>query len=174
MSALAVVVTLADGPGALERTLSLLRRRALPVHTLSVSQSALGRIEVSIRFGALTTPDDRVVAELKSLVDAVSVRRVIDTGVQRAREMALARTSGEIGPWPEVDHAQLTLRGGGAVELVGSPAEIDRALRLMQLRGVLTAVARTGEIFFPALPMPDNTTHTEPTEEGDSHGSATA
>jgi acetolactate synthase small subunit len=169
MNRLAVLATLSDAPGALERALSLLRRRALPIESLSVSHTVQGSLELSVRFGALTTPVARVEAELLSVVDVMGVRRIATDGPSEARELALAQITGDVGPWPEADHGHLTPRGAGAVELTGSPNEIDRGLRLMSDRDVLAAAVRTGEIFLPEVP----TGHRSRPPEGDeSHGPA--
>jgi len=163
VSDLVLLVRLRDGPGVLERLLGLLRRRVLPVRTLSVYRSEAGLQEAAIRFDRVGSPE-RVAAEIAALVDVVSVRRLPSRALGDAREMAVARTRGPVGAWPETRHGSLTHRGD-AVELTGTPAEIDRALRLMTERGVLAGAARSGEIFPPPEDDSDFT-------EGEIDGSA--
>jgi ketol-acid reductoisomerase len=146
---LAVLVRFNDVPGALERILGLLRRRALPVEALSVYRTGSDMHEMSLRIGELSTPRERVVAELEALVDVISVRRLDNRRPGEAREMALAHTDGDVGPWPRTWHGELRSSGPGAVELTGTPDEIDRALELLSERGILRGCARTGEIFPP-------------------------
>ena len=149
MTQLVVVARLRDLSGALERLLGLLRRRALPVDGLSVYRSQDDILEVAVRFGELSTPWDRVEAELNELVDLISVRRLDTDACGEAREFALARTDGEVGPWPEALVGIVRHQADDAIELTGSPAQIDRALDFMAGQGVLVGSARSGEIFPP-------------------------
>ncbi|MEC7833735.1 MAG: hypothetical protein VX850_02985, partial [Gemmatimonadota bacterium] len=64
MSQFVLVASLQDVTGALERLLGLLRRRALPVESLSFYQAEDNIREVVLRFGDLDTPEDRVAAEV--------------------------------------------------------------------------------------------------------------
>ena len=117
MTQLVVVARLRDLSGALERLLGLLRRRALPVDGLSVYRSQDDILEVAVRFGELSTPWDRVEAELNELVDLISVRRLDTDACGEAREFALARTDGEIGPWPEALSGIVRHQADDAIEL---------------------------------------------------------
>ena len=71
MSQFVLVARLQDVTGSLERLLGLLRRRALPIGSLSLYQAEDDILEVVLRFGDLDTPEDRVAAEVSSLYDCL-------------------------------------------------------------------------------------------------------
>ena len=80
MSQFVLVARLQDVTGSLERLLGLLRRRALPIGSLSLYQAEDDILEVVLRFEDLDTPEDRVAAEVSSLYDVLSVRRPDQAG----------------------------------------------------------------------------------------------
>lgn len=149
MSRLVVVATVRDVAGGLERLLGLLRRRALPVDALSVYRTDPDLLEVAVRFGPLTTPEERVEAELTQLVDLVALRRVDGSASASAREVALATTRGAVGAWPESLIPVVRDETASVIELAGSPQDINRALEFMTDLGVLIGATRSGEIYPP-------------------------
>jgi acetolactate synthase small subunit len=149
MNQLVLVATLSDASGALERLLGLLRRSALHVETLSMYRAEANVLEVALRFGKLRTPEARVEALLNDLVDVREVRRVWPEACAKARELALARTDGDPGPWPDELQKVVRRQSSGSIELTGSPREIDTALAHMKERGVLAASVRSGEMYPP-------------------------
>ena len=127
MSQFVLVASLQDVTGALERLLGLLRRRALPVESLSFYQAEDNIREVVLRFGDLDTPEDRVAAEVSSLYDVLSVRR----------------------PDQETVNDVLQRQGSDSMELSGTPRAIDEALAYLQEQGLISGVSRSGEMFPP-------------------------
>jgi acetolactate synthase regulatory subunit len=78
-----IIARLRDRPGALERALGLLRRRALAVRQLSVDAAGDGVIELALRVDETRTPRERVRLELLGLVDLLEIT---DAAAQPATE----------------------------------------------------------------------------------------
>jgi len=150
MSQFVLVASLQDVTGALERLLGLLRRRALPIESLSLYQADDNILEVVLRFEDLDTPEDRVAAEVSSLYDVLSVRRPDQASCDAARELAVVKTHGDLEPaLPETVSDVLQRHGPDSMELSGTPHAIDRALAYLQEQGLITGVSRSGEMFPP-------------------------
>ena len=150
MSQFVLVANLQDVTGALERLLGLLRRRALPIESLSLYQADDNILEVVLRFEDLDTPEDRVAAEVSSLYDVLSVRCPDQASCDAARELAVVKTHGDLEPaLPETDSDVLQRHGPDSMELSGTPHAIDRALAYLQEQGLITGVSRSGEMFPP-------------------------
>ena len=150
MSQLVLVASLQDETGALERLLGLLRRRVLPLESLSLYQAENNILEVVLRFGDLDTPEDRVAAEVSSLYDVLSVRRPDQASCDAARELAVVKTHGDLEPaLPEIVSDVLQRHSPDSMELSGTPHAIDRALAYLQEQGLITGVSRSGEMFPP-------------------------
>ena len=144
-----LVASLQDVSGALERLLGLLRRRTLPVERLSLYQAEENVLEVVLRFGDCDTPKDRVVAEVASLFDVLSVRCPDPESCDETRELAVVKTCGDLEAWPETLSDVLQRHDADSIELSGTPHAIDRALAYLQEQGVITGVSRSGEMFPP-------------------------
>ena len=150
MSQLVLVASLQDVTGALERLLGLLRRRVLPLESLSLYQAENNILEVVLRFGDLDTPEDRVAAEVSSLYDVLSVRRPDQASCDATRELAVVKTHGNLEPvLPETVRDVLQRHSSDSMELSGTPHAIDRALAYLQEQGLITGVSRSGEMFPP-------------------------
>ena len=150
MSQLVLVASLQDETGALERLLGLLRRRVLPLESLSLYQAENNILEVVLRFGDLDTPEDRVAAEVSSLYDVRSVRRPDQASCDATRELAVVITHGDLEPvLPETVSDVLQRHSSDSMELSGTPHAIDRALAYLQEQGLITGVSRSGEMFPP-------------------------
>jgi len=150
MSQFVLVASLQDVVGSLERLLGLLRRRSLPVESLSVYQSEDDILEVVLRFGDLDTPEDRVAAEVSSLYDVLSVRRPDQAACDATRELAVVKMKGDLEPLlPETVSDVLQCQGSDSMELSGTPHAIDQALAYLQEQGLISGVSRSGEMFAP-------------------------
>ena len=150
MSQFVLVARLQDVTGSLERLLGLLRRRALPIGSLSLYQAEDDILEVVLRFGDLDTPEDRVAAEVSSLYDVLSVRRPDQASCDATRELAVVKTNSDLEPLlPETVSDVLQRHGSGSMELSGTPRAIDQALAYLQEQGLISGVSRSGEMFPP-------------------------
>ena len=150
MSQFVLVARLQDVTGSLERLLGLLRRRALPIGSLSLYQAEDDILEVVLRFGDLDTPEDRVAAEVSSLYDVLSVRCPAQASCDATRELAVVKTNSDLEPLlPETVSDVLQRHGSGSMELSGTPRAIDQALAYLQEQGLISGVSRSGEMFPP-------------------------
>ena len=150
MSQLVLVARLQDVTGSLERLLGLLRRRALPIGSLSLYQAEDDILEVVLRFGDLDTPEDRVAAEVSSLYDVLSVRCPDQASCDATRELAVVKTNSDLEPLlPETVSDVLQRHGSNYMELSGTPRAIDQALAYLQEQGLISGVSRSGEMFPP-------------------------
>ena len=150
MSQFVLVARLQDVTGSLERLLGLLRRRALPIVSLSLYQAEDDILEVVLRFGDLDTPEDRVAAEVSSLYDVLSVRRPDQASCDATRELAVVKTNSDLEPLlPETVSDVLQSHGSDSMELSGTPRAIDQALEYLQEQGLISGVSRSGEMFPP-------------------------
>ena len=150
MSQFVLVARLQDVTGSLERLLGLLRRRALPIGSLSLYQAEDDILEVVLRFEDLDTPEDRVAAEVSSLYDVLSVRRPDQASCDATRELAVVKTNGDLELLvPETVSDVLQCQGSDSMELSGTPRAIDQALVYLQEQGLISGVSRSGEMFPP-------------------------
>ena len=150
MSQLVLVARLQDVTGSLERLLGLLRRRALPIGSLSLYQAEDDILEVVLRFGDLDTPEDRVAAEVSSLYDVLSVRCPDQASCDATRELAVVKTNSDLEPLlPETVSDVLQRHGSDSMELSGTLHAIDQALVYLQEHGLISGVSRSGEMFPP-------------------------
>ena len=109
-----------------------------------------GTLEVVIAFASSQTPHARIEAELRELEDLEQIRRLGSDEHDEGREMALARTNGPVGDWPEDCLHMVRRETDTRVELFGSPAQVDRALTFLTARGLLEASTRSGVMLAPA------------------------
>ena len=150
MSQFVLVARLQDVTGSLERLLGLLRRRALPIGSLSLYQAEDDILEVVLRFEDLDTPEDRVAAEVSSLYDVLSVRRPDQASCNATRELAVVKTNGDLELLvPETVSDVLQRHSSDSMELSGTPHAIDQALIYLQEQGLISGVSRSGEMFPP-------------------------
>ncbi|MFO7262076.1 MAG: hypothetical protein DIU52_013040 [bacterium] len=81
-----IVARLRDRPGALERAVSLLRRRAMAVRRLSVNAAGDGVVELVVRVDESRTPRERVRLELLGLADLLDIADAAVVPVQPPTE----------------------------------------------------------------------------------------
>lgn len=144
-----LLVRVHDRPGALERVLGAVRRKALAVRRLSLHAPADGRLEVVLRFDPERSPLERMTAELESLFDVHDVRPVPDAPRPPTREMALAHLRASDDGTDETGRVVERGAAGVVVEVTGTPSEVDDILARFRDRGVLTSAVRTGEVVVP-------------------------
>ena len=75
MTTICFVARMKDVPGAPERMLGLLRRRGAAIARLSMRRVEANTLEVELALDRLNAAPDRVEAELRELVDVVSLQR---------------------------------------------------------------------------------------------------
>ena len=76
MRSVGFAVQLERVPEGLERLLRLLRSLAVPVHGLTIDFGAPSPGDLVLRIGPTRIPNGRLVAEIESLIDVVSVRMI--------------------------------------------------------------------------------------------------
>ena len=153
MSVEALAIRVKDVPGALERLLGLLRRRAFPIGVISVYRVDPATLEVAARVTEGSLALDRLLADLNGLVDVSGVRVLDGARAGGAREMALLHTGGQTVQWPPDLRGMIRPLDDHTVELTGTPDEIDRALAFARSAGLLTEAARSGEMFRTDTPQ---------------------
>lgn len=165
-----VIAVTRDRPGALNRAVSLFRRRNINIHSITVGASevpGVSRMTLVVDAGAV----DQLIKQLRRLLDVLEVTDVTTTAPLE-RETALVRVAVTPGSRPEI--VALCSAVGGRVldvatdsmvlELTGTPAELEHFIELMRPFG-LQELARTGLIAMvrsaqsrtvaPAAPRPD-------------------
>jgi acetolactate synthase small subunit len=149
-----ILVRVHDRPGALERVLGLVRRRAAAVRRSSIATGGDGVLEVLLRVDASRTPADRLCHDLRGLYDVLDVREMADAPDAPTREMLLAWVRpGAARGAPATARVLAVETAGVLLELTGSPDEIDGVLARLGETGAVTAV-RSGEVAAPA-PVPN-------------------
>lgn len=150
MKEASLLARLHDRPGALERAIGLIRRRAHGIRRISVG-SARSNIELVLRVDESRTPRERVRRDLLGLEDLIDVRDLAGHEAT-TRELMLA--------WIRSDATQHVAESGRVVaasgtssliEVTGTPAEIDALFgRLDELDALITSV-RSGEVAAPMI-----------------------
>jgi acetolactate synthase small subunit len=140
-----------DRPGALERLVGLLRRRAFAVRRLSVGLGDDGALEVLLRVDDANATGDRVRAELLALHDVIDVRDLADPHTPAVtRELLLAWIRPDAAPAATGSARVVAVAGGQCLlELTGSPDEIDAVIARMGSHGMLSSSVRSGEVAAP-------------------------
>lgn len=153
----ALLARVHDRPGALERLVGLLRRRAFAVRRLSVALADDGALEVLMRLDDASTPIDRLRAELLALHDVMDVRDLTDPAMPvPTRQLLLAWIAADAAPQVTAAARVVAVANGHCLlELTGSPDEIDAALHSMSRRGTLSSSVRSGEVAAPVRTRPD-------------------
>jgi acetolactate synthase small subunit len=147
-----------DRPGALERLIGLLRRRAFAVRRMSVSH-ARDVVEVVLRIDPARTPPERVRAELLNLHDIIAVDGASAPPVPPTREMLLAWVRPGTPRAATNGRVLSSSAAGVLLEITGSPEEIDDVLTRLDELGEAVNVVRSGEV---ATPSPEpSPTHEE-------------
>jgi acetolactate synthase small subunit len=154
MSLTTLRARLHDRPGALERVIGLLRRRAFAVRRMSVAH-ARDVIEVVLRIDPARTPPDRIRAELLNLHDIIAVDGADAPPVPPTRELLLAWVRPGT-PAPTTNGRVLSTTSAGVLlEITGSPEEIDDVLARLDQLGEAVNIVRSGEVATPAGPAPE-------------------
>lgn len=146
-----IVALMQDHPGALNRTVSLFRRRGFNIHSIVVGPSEVP--DVSRTTLVVEAADvEQVVKQLYRLIEVLKVTDVTH-GHTLQRELALlkvhaaARTRPEIVALCTAFQARVLDTGHATMilELTDQPAAIDRFIELLKPYG-LKELARTGRI----------------------------
>jgi acetolactate synthase I/III small subunit len=146
-----VIAVTRDRPGALNRAVSLFRRRNMNIHSITVGASetpGVSRMTLVVDAGEV----DQLIKQLRRLLDVLDVTDVTSTAPIE-RETALVRVGVTPGTRPEI--VALCSAVGGRVldvasdsmvlELTGAPDELEDFFGLMRPFG-LQELARTGLI----------------------------
>jgi acetolactate synthase-1/3 small subunit len=148
-----IVFRVQDEPGVLNRVVSLFRRRAFNVESLSVGHSETpGISRMTIEVDAEKVPTRLVEANLRKLIPVIEVRDV--THVPNvSRELALIRV--KCGPAERAEVASLIAIFRGRiidvaqdsvmVEVTGEVGKVDGLVELLKPHGILEMV-RTGKV----------------------------
>lgn len=173
MSEALLLARLHDRPGALERAIGLVRRRAHGIHRMSVASARCQDIsgvstpgldggpsparqprviELVLRVDESRTPRERVQRDLLSLEDLIEVRDLGGSEPSLTRELLLAWVRPDAAPRATGrGHVVAVSETGFLLEATGSPAEIDALLAQLDELGAVAASVRSGEIAAPAL-----------------------
>ena len=164
-----VIAVVRDRPGALNRAVSLFRRRNINIHSITVGASekpGLSRMTLVVDSGEV----DQLIRQLQRLLDMLEVTDVTATALLE-REIVLVRVSVTPGTRPEI--IALCSAVGGRVldvstssmvlELTGAPAELEHFIELMRPFG-LQELARTGSIAMVRAPRPSSAQRPQPHE----------
>jgi acetolactate synthase small subunit len=155
MSEAPLLARLHDRPGALERAIGLIRRRAHGVLRMSVAAAPNGVLELVVRVDEARTPRARVRADLLALEDLIEVRDLADGGPPLTRELLLAWIQPAAAPRATVAGRVVAFGPNGCLlEVTGSPDEIDALLARLDELGVVTASVRSGEVAAPRIDNP--------------------
>jgi acetolactate synthase small subunit len=141
-----------DRPGALERAIALLRRRAFAIRRLSVAHGDRF-IDLVLRIDDVRTPPERVRAELLNLHDVIAVDGI---GAQPAptRELLLAWMRPATAT-PSNGRVLSRSADGILIEITGSPEELDDVLDQLDTLGGVVEVVRSGEVALPGSKAPE-------------------
>lgn len=148
-----IFVRVRDRPGALERVMGLLRRRAFGVRRVSVALGDDDALELMLRLAEPERHAERARQELRELVDVVDARHAGDPHREPTREMLVAWL-----PDPPPDAALPAGRtttdeaGGTTLEVTGSPEELDAVIARLRESGIRFRFARSGEVAVPRAP----------------------
>lgn len=149
-----IVVLLEDEPGALNRVVSLFRRRAFNIESLSVGHTEESNIS---RMTLCVTGEDAIVEQMiKNLYKLLEVIKVTDVTAEPAvvREMAMVKVTAdnpqarsEIMQFAEIFKARVLDVAADSIllEAVGAEDEIDRLFGLVRRYGIKESV-RTGRV----------------------------
>ncbi len=149
-----LVVLLEDEPGALNRVVSMFRRRSFNIESLSVGHTEeqnLSRMTFTVM-----GEDNEIEQMVKHLYKVLEVIKVTDITNERSliREMALIKvtadrpeTRAEIMQFAEIFKARVldVAADSITVEITGPEDEVDRFFALMRKNGIKESV-RTGSV----------------------------
>ncbi|WP_224241907.1 acetolactate synthase small subunit [Hyalangium gracile] len=142
-----------DRPGVLNRVISLFRRRAYNIDSLTVARTERPAIS---RITLVVEADDRearlLEANLYKLINVLYVEQVTDQGTV-ARELALIKVRSDEKTRPNVLQVCEVFRARAIdvtpasvmVELTGTPDKIDGLIELLRPHGIIELV-RTGAV----------------------------
>lgn len=153
MSEMPLVARLHDRPGALERAIGLIRRRAHGIHRISVASTRNHHpiIELVLRVDESRTPRERVRRDLLALADLIDVRD-LRNDVSSTRELLLAWIRSDAAAHAGGSGRIVTVSGTNSLlEVTGSPGEIDAVLARLDDVGALVASVRSGEVAAPVI-----------------------
>ncbi len=155
MSQRAFLVRVQDRTGALERLLGLVRRKALPIRSGSISWGGRNALEVFLRGELGDESPPRVEAELGSVLNVMDVQDLGAAEGLFTREMALVRVPPGTGPFvPFAGRLIHQDQDGDLLELTGTPEEVEAALAELARKKLLAAYRRSG-----AMPAPGGSTN---------------
>ncbi len=148
-----LVALLDDHPGVLHRVVSLFRRRACNVHSLSVGASERpGVSRMTLVVDGTRTPAALIEANLRKLVPVIDVHDLTDVP-RVSRELALIRVRCGAGERSDINDLIGIFRArivdvapdSVMVEVTGDRGKIDGLVALLAPRGILE-MARTGSV----------------------------
>ncbi|MCC6129054.1 MAG: acetolactate synthase small subunit [Acidobacteria bacterium] len=148
-----IVFRVQDEPGVLNRVVSLFRRRAFNVESLSVGHSETpGISRMTVEVDAEKVPARLVEANLRKLVPVIEVRDVTNAPTV-SRELALIRV--KCGPSERSEIAGLisifrsriidVALDSVMIEVTGEVSKVDGLVELLRPHGILEMV-RTGKV----------------------------
>ena len=149
-----LIVWLEDEPGALNRVVSLFRRRSFNIESLSVGHTEEQNVS---RMTFVVIGEDAEVEQMtKQLYKLLEVIKVVDVTEERGllREMALIKATAdnpqaraEIMQYAEIFKAKVLDVAADSIllEIVGSEEEVDRLFGLLRPFGIKESV-RTGRV----------------------------
>jgi acetolactate synthase small subunit len=145
-----LLARVSDRPGALERAVGLIRRRAFAVRRLSISLAHDAALELLLRIDETHTSRERVRQELLGLHDVLEVRD-LGAAPRLTRELLLAWIKPTAAPQAPgaARVVAVSAEGGCLLELAGTPAEIDDVLARLREHGTVFASVRSGEMAAP-------------------------
>lgn len=149
-----LIVWLEDEPGALNRVVSLFRRRSFNIESLSVGHT---EEQNTSRMTFVVTGQDAEVEQMsKQLYKLLEVIKVVDVTEERSlvREMALVKVTAdnpqaraEMMQYAEIFKAKVLDVAADSIllEIVGTEEEVDRLFELARPFGIKESV-RTGRV----------------------------
>jgi acetolactate synthase-1/3 small subunit len=149
-----LVILMQDRPGALNRVVSLLRRRGFGLESIAVGRSERPGL---LRMTAVVEADDidQAANQLARLIEVISVSNVTNTPAVE-RELVLAQV--HVPPDGRAEVIMLTNAAGARIvdvgastivlEMIGMPAQVERFLEVIRPFGIKD-LARTGRVVIP-------------------------
>lgn len=161
-----LVIHLDDEPGSLERVVSVCRKRAFNIHSLTVSPGAeADASRLTLVVDAEEAGAQRVQVSLEKLLNVRRVERLAERG-SVLRDLALVRVATDAGARPAVLQLAQVFRAqvvdlaedSLVLECTGSLEKLDRFVSVLRPFGLLD-LGRSGAVAMArgesgALPMP--------------------
>ncbi len=166
-----LIASVADQPGVLVRVVSMFRRRAFNVESLTVGHSETpGVSRMTVVVDTSKVPSRLVEANLRKLVPVVEVHDVTHVPTV-SRELALIRVQcaeterSQVNDLITIFRARIVDVAADSVivEITGDPEKVDGLVELLRPRGIVEMV-RTGKV---AMARGASARHAQATPEAD-------